>query len=172
MYGSSRSSTNPFVSPAVWLRLRTIWCHYSVSSVAEPKIFLSAPVPRSQKYFFRLRLPPRLRKIFLKIPFNSYLFDLSTSTSCMDCLMHVVPMLYLLSCCRVVVFRVYAIMSRVGCVAVLKLFLFIYFCGIMWMRTSRVVIASMPTVCRNSPGFDTSILRHIGIWGAARSSVE
>ncbi len=40
------------------------------------------------------------------------------------------------------------------------------------MRSSRVVTASgCQYQCRNSPGFDTSILRHSGISGAADESV-
>jgi hypothetical protein len=38
----------------------------------------------------------------------------------------------------------------------------------LWMRSSRVVRASgCQCQSRNSPGFDRSILRQSGIWGAA-----
>ncbi len=42
----------------------------------------------------------------------------------------------------------------------------------VWMRSSRVVRAS-DSQCRsrNCPGFDPSILRHSGIWGAADEAV-
>ncbi len=42
----------------------------------------------------------------------------------------------------------------------------------MWMKSSRVVRAS-DSQCRsrNCPGFDPSILRHSGIWGAADEAV-
>jgi hypothetical protein len=42
----------------------------------------------------------------------------------------------------------------------------------MWMRSGRVVRAS-DILCRsrNCPGFDPSILRHSGIWGAANEAV-
>jgi hypothetical protein len=38
----------------------------------------------------------------------------------------------------------------------------------LWKRSSRVVRASD---CRNCPGFDPSILRHSGIWGATDEAV-
>ncbi len=42
----------------------------------------------------------------------------------------------------------------------------------MWMRFSQVVRASgCQCQSRNSPGFDPSILRHRGIWGAADDAV-
>ncbi len=42
----------------------------------------------------------------------------------------------------------------------------------MWMRSSQVVRASdCQCRSRNSPGFDPSILRHSGIWGAADEAV-
>ncbi len=41
-----------------------------------------------------------------------------------------------------------------------------------WMRSSRVVRAFDSQCCsRNCPGFDPSILRHSGIWGAADEAV-
>jgi hypothetical protein len=45
-------------------------------------------------------------------------------------------------------------------------------CSRMWMRSSRVVRAS-DSQCRsrNCLGFDPSILRHSGIWGAANEAV-
>jgi hypothetical protein len=40
--------------------------------------------------------------------------------------------------------------------------------SLLWMRSSRVVRApDCQCQSRNSPGFDPSILRHSGIWGAA-----
>ncbi len=46
-------------------------------------------------------------------------------------------------------------------------------CCALWMTSSRVVWAS-DSQCRSSncPGFDPSILRHSGIWGAADEAVS
>ncbi len=46
-------------------------------------------------------------------------------------------------------------------------------CSLMWMRSSRVVRFSDShwLRSRNYPGFDPSILRHSGIWGASDETV-